>query len=152
MNILTFSGHLGRDPETRYTADGKAVCTLAVPCTVGYGDKQVTTWVQCTAWEKKAEACGQYLRKGSLVTISGRFWNETYQKDGVDRTVAKLTIVDIVFPPKSEAPAAAPANQQRPATQQTRQPPAQQQRTAAKQTAQTTASDFGDDPDDDIPF
>jgi len=104
MNILTISGYLGRDPETRYTQDGKAVCTLAVPCTAGYDDNKKTTWVQCTAWEKKAEACGQYLRKGDLVTVTGPFWNETFtNKEGVAQTVAKMNISDIVFPPKRDA-------------------------------------------------
>lgn len=61
-------GNLGRDPEMRYTPDGKAVCSLSVAVNTG---KDHTLWVTVAAWDKLAESCNQYLHKGDQVAVSG---------------------------------------------------------------------------------
>lgn len=69
---ITIVGNLGRDPELRYTAEGKAVCSLSVATSEKHGDGFKTTWFRVTAWEKTAEACAKFLSKGSKVFIQGR--------------------------------------------------------------------------------
>jgi len=68
---LIIIGNLGRDPEMRYTADGKAVTSLIVATSRKYGDKDETTWFRISTWGKTAEACNQYLTKGSKVLVEG---------------------------------------------------------------------------------
>lgn len=65
-------GNLGRDPELKYTADAKAVCSFSVATSRRIGDKDLTTWLNVSVWNKQAEACAKYLRKGSLVMVEGR--------------------------------------------------------------------------------
>ena len=69
-------GHLGRDPEMRYTADGTPVTSFSVATTRKWtnaeGEPQErTTWFRVTAWRKLAETCNQYLTKGRLVLVEG---------------------------------------------------------------------------------
>ncbi len=69
---LIIIGNLGRDPELRFTADAKPVCTLSVATSRKYGDKDETTWWHITVWDKQAESCAQFLTKGSKVLVEGR--------------------------------------------------------------------------------
>ncbi len=77
FNKLVFVGHLGSDPEMRYTPSGKAVTTFSVATNHQYtNDKgetvKITTWYRCSAWGKQAEAYNQYLKKGSKVLVESR--------------------------------------------------------------------------------
>ena len=91
INCCTFIGRLGRDPETRYTATGKAVVSFSIACSEGKGDNERTEWVNVVAWEKLADICAQYLAKGSLVYISGRMQTRKWQdKDGGARYTTEI--------------------------------------------------------------
>jgi single-strand DNA-binding protein len=70
-------GNLGRDPEMRYTPDGKAVTNFSIAVNDDYtnnnGERiKRTIWVRVSAWGKQAENTNQYLRKGSKVLVEGR--------------------------------------------------------------------------------
>jgi single-strand DNA-binding protein len=65
LNVFTFTGNLGRDSEKRYTNNGDPILSFSVGVTSGYGDKKVTTWVNCNLWGKRAESLHEHLRKGS---------------------------------------------------------------------------------------
>lgn len=70
-------GHLGGDPEMRYTPAGKAVTNFSVATTRKYTGSDgtlvsETLWARISAWGKQAETCNQYLHKGSKVLIEGR--------------------------------------------------------------------------------
>ena len=82
LNKVMVIGRLGKDPEMQYTANGNAVTKFSVAADSGFGDKKKTEWFNVVAWEKTAEACAQYLNKGSLVYIEGRQQTETWDKDG----------------------------------------------------------------------
>jgi len=69
---LILVGNLGRDPEMRYTPDGKAVTSFSVATSRKYNDKDETTWFRVSVWGKQAESCNQYLTKGSKVLVEGR--------------------------------------------------------------------------------
>ena len=70
-------GNLGKDPEMRYAPNGDAVTNLNVAANRKYTDKsgqlvKETTWFRVSVWGKQAEACNQYLKKGSAVLVEGR--------------------------------------------------------------------------------
>ena len=69
-------GDLGRDPEMRYTPKGQAVTNFSVATSHTYikNDERITetTWFRIQTWGKQAEACNQYLQKGSRVFVEGR--------------------------------------------------------------------------------
>jgi len=65
-------GNLSRNPEMRYTPDGKAVTTFSVATSRKYNEKEETTWFRVSVFGKQAESCNQYLEKGSKVLVEGR--------------------------------------------------------------------------------
>jgi single-strand DNA-binding protein len=69
---IIIAGNLGRDPEMRYTPDGKAVTSFSVATSRRYKDKNETTWFRCTVWGNQAETASQYLHQGSKVLVEGR--------------------------------------------------------------------------------
>jgi len=69
-------GHLGRDPEMRYTPDGTPVTSFNIATTRKWTNaegqqQEKTTWFRVTTWRKLAENCNQYLTKGRLVLVTG---------------------------------------------------------------------------------
>jgi single-strand DNA-binding protein len=69
-------GRLGRDPEMRYTPSGKAVTSFSIATSRKHNDSQgnqveETIWFRITAWDKQAEICNNYLKKGREVLIEG---------------------------------------------------------------------------------
>ncbi len=70
-------GHLGRDPELRYTSGGQPVCSFSVATSRSWTDQsgqpqEKTTWFRVTAWGKLGELCNQYLTKGRSGVGRGR--------------------------------------------------------------------------------
>jgi len=77
LNKVMIIGHLGRDPEMRYTPSGRPVTTFTVATsrswnTVDGERHSETEWFNIVAWGNLAEICKQYLTKGQQVYIEGR--------------------------------------------------------------------------------
>jgi len=104
-------GNLGRDVEMRYTPDGTPVASFSV-ATEAQKDK--TVWWRVSTWRKTAEACNQFLRKGSRVLCEGtvsepRVWQG---RDGEHRASLELTAYTVKFlSSKGDAGATATAEQ-----------------------------------------
>jgi single-strand DNA-binding protein len=76
-HTVIIAGNLGRDPEMRYTPEGKAVTSFSVAVNDDYtnnnGERiKRTIWFRVSAWGKQAETCNQYIKKGSKVLVEGR--------------------------------------------------------------------------------
>ena len=85
-NKVTLVGNLTRDPEIRYIASGSAVTkfALAINRRTKQGDE--TMYVDIVAWDKLAETCNTYLKKGMSVLVEGRLSIRSYEtKDGEKR-------------------------------------------------------------------
>jgi single-strand DNA-binding protein len=96
LNRVQLIGNLGRDPEARYTANGKkyAAFTVAVNRTwkSAAGEKQEhTDWFLINAWGKLADICLNYLKKGRLVYVDGRLQTERWEDKG--ETHFRTTII-----------------------------------------------------------
>jgi len=91
LNMAQIIGHLGRDPEVRYTPDGAAIANLAVATNETWKDKngekqERAEWHRVVLFGKVAEIAGEYLKKGSLVYLQGRLQTRKWQADdGQDR-------------------------------------------------------------------
>ena len=97
VNKVILVGRLGKDPETRYTSSGQAVCNFSLATDETYKDRagerqKRTEWHRIVVWAKQAEIAQQYLHKGSLIYLEGRI--QTRQWD--DREGQKRTTVEIV--------------------------------------------------------
>jgi single-strand DNA-binding protein len=95
LNQCSFIGRLGAEPDTRYMPNGKAITSFSIAVGSQWknkdGEKQESTeWVNITAFDKLAEICGEYLKKGSQVFIQGRIKTDKYEKDGQTRYSTKI--------------------------------------------------------------
>lgn len=118
-------GHVGQDPQMRYTSDGTPVTTFSVAtksslskdrfpeCPAGWKESyngrawELTTWWRVTAWRQLAETVNQYLTKGMQVFVEGEIRGEAVNgtqnprvwtgNDGVPRASFELTARTVKF-------------------------------------------------------
>jgi len=84
LNKLMIIGHLGRDPEMRYTPSGKPVTTFSVATSRTWhsadGERhEDTEWFNVVAWGGLAEICNQHLHKGMQVYVEGRLQTRRWE-------------------------------------------------------------------------
>jgi single-strand DNA-binding protein len=116
MNHIVLIGRLTRDPELRYTPNGVAVTNfdLAVnrPTTNQAGERE-TDFIRIIAWQKQAELCANYLKKGRLVAVEGRLQIRSYEtQDGQKRRVAEVVSNQVQFLDRKDD--AAPSKETKP--------------------------------------
>lgn len=93
LNQCNFIGRLGRDPETRYMANGDAVCNFSLAVGWKGKDKEGTEWVRCVAFGKLGDIAGKYLVKGKQCFVSGRMSTRKWaDKDGVERYSTEINV------------------------------------------------------------
>ena len=97
LNKVMIIGHLGKDPEMRYTPSGRPVTTFTVAVSRTWnsadGERHAETeWFNVVAWGNLAEICKQYLAKGQQVYIEGRLQTRRWD----DKEGQKHTSVEIV--------------------------------------------------------
>ena len=96
VNECQFRGNLGRDPEMRYTPNGKAVTSFTIAVNRRYKADGKTvekvTWVRCSAWGKLAEIVNKYCHKGTQVMVWARYDEDSYEKDGVRKYSHQFTV------------------------------------------------------------
>lgn len=105
FHTIIFEGRLGRDPEMRYTPEGKAVTSMSIAVDDGFGDKKSAIWIKTSVWDKQAENAAQYLQKGDRVLVEGHLLYDketgnprTYQKqDGSMGTSFEVTAVRVAY-------------------------------------------------------
>lgn len=97
LNKIMIIGHLGRDPEMRYTPSGRPVTTFTVATSRTWntsdGERHTDTeWFNVVCWGNLAEICKQYLNKGQQVYVEGRLQTRRWE----DTDGNKHTSVEIV--------------------------------------------------------
>lgn len=101
MNKVMLVGRLGADPEVRATQGGTSVVDLRLATSERRksGDQWTdhTEWHTVTVWGRRAETCGQYLRKGSQVGVEGRLQTDTVERDGERRYYTKVVADSVEF-------------------------------------------------------
>lgn len=105
MNNASLIGRFTKDPDTRYTTDGKAVSrfTIAVD---RWGEG--ADFISCVAFGKTAEFIEKYFRKGMKIGVVGHIQTGNYTKDNGDKVYTTDVIADRVefVEKKADAPAA----------------------------------------------
>ena len=143
LNKVTLLGRLGKDPEIRYTTNGKAVTTFDVATggdnwtdAQGQTHEEKTEWSRCVAWERLGEIAGEYLAKGKQVYLEGKLQTRSWEDDkGVKRYSTEILVKDLVLlggkgdshadAPHSAAPAPAMTGKPQPAAQSAKPMPSE---------------------------
>ena len=109
-NTMSIKGRAGSDGELRFTPSGQAACSFSVADTPRKKDQSgqwvdagPTLWQRVQVWGPEAEKAAEEVRKGSLVTVSGRVKADEWQDKQTGETRKSTTLVaDVVYvhPPK----------------------------------------------------
>lgn len=99
-NVTVLSGRLTKDIELRTTTSGKEVAngTLAVN-----GFNEEVSFIDVVFWGKTADVASKYTSKGSLLTVTGRLQQRTWEKDGQKRSIIEVVVSDLQLPPKADS-------------------------------------------------
>jgi single-strand DNA-binding protein len=153
LNKVMLIGHLGKDPEVRYTASGKAVATFTLATSQQWrdqdgNDQERTEWHRVVAWGRLGEVCGEYLSKGRQAFIEGRIQTRDWEdQDGNKRTTVEIVANDLILlggggQSQNRAPSEGPR----------RQPSGGQSRGPAQAPKRQDDKYDPPPPEDDIPF
>lgn len=136
MQIIHFTGNLGRDPETRST-NGGDVCSFSVAVKQGFGRDAKSEWFRCSVWGKRGETVSRYLRKGMKVTVAGELTIGEYQ----GKPQYDVRVIDVDWPFENDGG-------------QRRDDSPEQTRSYSRDEIDRAARSGGhrDDLDDDVPF
>jgi len=101
LNKVMLIGRLGKDPDLRFTQDGRAVANFTMATNEEWKDKATgekkerTEWHRIVAFGKLGEICGEYLAKGKQIYIEGRLQTRSWEKDGVTRYTTEIVASDM---------------------------------------------------------
>ena len=96
VNKVVLVGHLGGDPETRFTPSGAAVANFNIATNESWKDangelQDKTEWHRCVMFGKSAELAGELLKKGQLVYMEGKLQTRNWEdKDGIKRYTTEV--------------------------------------------------------------
>ena len=103
INKAIIIGRLGRDPEIRYTPDGRAVANFSIATSEEWTDKNTgekqerTEWHRIVAFGRLGEICGEYLSKGRQVYVEGRIQTRSWEKDDITRYTTEIIASTVQF-------------------------------------------------------
>ena len=134
VNKAIIIGRAGRDPETRYMANGNAVTNLSLATSETWKDKasgerkEATEWHRLVFFDRLAEIVSEYVTKGSLVYVEGKLKTRKWtDKDGVEKYTTEIHCFEMkLLTPRQggeerehreERPAQRPAQRQQPQRQ-----------------------------------
>jgi single-strand DNA-binding protein len=102
VNKVIVVGNLGKDPETRYSPNGGAICNVRVATTRNWKDKatgekkEETEWHSVVFYDRLAEIAGEYLKKGRSVYVEGRLKTRKWQdKEGQERYTTEIIATEM---------------------------------------------------------
>jgi single-strand DNA-binding protein len=100
---ISIIGRLGRDPEMRYTPNGRPVTEFTVAVNQSTKNQQTGEWVEATDWFRvtiwgdRAERAAEQFRKGNQVFVEGRFRAREFEgKDGLKRMSLEISADSVV--------------------------------------------------------
>lgn len=102
-NKVVLLGHLGDDPEVKYTTGGSAVTNLSLATNESWkgadGElKEKTEWHRIVVFGKRAETAGEWLKKGQLLLVEGKLQTRSWEdKDGVKRYSTEVICENFVM-------------------------------------------------------
>ena len=103
LNKVMIIGHLGREPEMRYTPSGRPVTTFTVATSRSWNTSDgehhtETEWFNIVTWSNLAETCKQYLTKGQQVYIEGRLQTRHWEdKEGNKHNSVEVVASEMVM-------------------------------------------------------
>ena len=104
MNQITIAGHLGADPEVRFTSSGKKVTSIRVAARVRRASKDAkddTIWWRVTVWGEQFDKMIGFFKKGSPIIVTGDLSKPEIftDREGRSQVSMNITATDLMFSP-----------------------------------------------------
>jgi single-strand DNA-binding protein len=101
MNQITIAGHLGADPEVRFTSSGQKVTTFRVAARARRGAKDETIWWRVTVWGEQFDKMIPYFKKGSPIIVFGELNKPEIftDREGRPQVSMNITALNLMFSP-----------------------------------------------------
>lgn len=96
MNLIVLIGRLTADPTLKYSQSGKAFTKFSIAVTREF-NRDDADFINCIAWDKRAETICEYLRKGRRIALQGRLSVRSYEKDGETKWITEVIIDKFEF-------------------------------------------------------
>lgn len=101
MNTVQLLGRLTKDPEAETVKIGKekkSVCNFTIAVDRGFGEDAKTDFIECVAWEKRAEILDEYFKKGQRIAVTGSLQVDQWKDDeGNNRSRTRVLVSSIDF-------------------------------------------------------
>jgi len=104
LNKVQLIGHLGKDPEIKYTPQGTPVARITIATNERWKDKDGnwqdrTEWHNVVLWQRMAEIAGEYLKKGRQVFIEGRLQTRSWddKQSGQKKYMTEVVANDMIL-------------------------------------------------------
>jgi single-strand DNA-binding protein len=104
LNRVQLIGHLGKDPEIKYTPQGTAVAKVTIATNERFKDKSGewqdrTEWHNVVLWQRLAEIAGEYLKKGRQVFVEGRLQTRSWddKQTGQKKYMTEIVANDLIL-------------------------------------------------------
>jgi len=113
MNQLMIAGHLGADPEVRFTSSGQKVTTLRVAARVRRGGKDETIWWRVSVWGEQFDKMIPYFKKGSPIMVFGELNKPEIftDRDGKPQISMSMTALNLSFSPFGRPDSGSPSGE-----------------------------------------
>lgn len=92
LNSVNLVGRLATDPQERKVGE-YITSNFTVAVDRDFGKEKTTDFLDCQAWGKTAEFINQYLKKGALVSVSGRVQKDTWKDKETNQNRSRVIIV-----------------------------------------------------------
>lgn len=96
MNYVGLMGRLTRDPELKQTSSGKSYCRFSIAVKKEFV-KDGVDFINCVAWDKRAEFIANYFGKGQRILVQGRINVGTYEVNGEKRNSFDVVVDRVEF-------------------------------------------------------
>lgn len=107
MNKAILHGFVGKDPEIKTLESRKKIAKFSLATTSFRKDadgKKLSDWHSLIFWEKLADLCEKYVKKGSELIVEGEITYRNYtDKDGVIKYFTEIICHSLEFVGKKEA-------------------------------------------------
>ena len=98
LNVCSFTGRAGRDPEMKFFESGSAIAQLTIAVD-GWKRDSEPLWLNLKVWGKLAQVAADYVKKGSQIAVSGQLENETWtdRASGEKRSKVVLNVKELTL-------------------------------------------------------
>ncbi len=100
MNVVTLMGRLTADPELKTTNSGLSYCRFSVAVDRDFtkqGEDKQADFINCVAWDKRAEFISRYFSKGSLIALKGSIRTGSYTDNSGNKRYTTDVVIDNVY-------------------------------------------------------